>query len=101
MTKLQLTPTMEGNPPTSPLYLWLNCEGWERFGPFEWLSFNDDAGVIADSTGSVIARRRNHGGWFVNRPGLRDMRFCDPMITTSDVHPHPVNGAHPHCSPEP
>jgi hypothetical protein len=37
------------------MYLHLCCEGWQRFGPFRWLSLQDREGVLVDEDGVVIA----------------------------------------------
>lgn len=84
----------------SQVFLWLCCEGWERLGPFEWLRFDDHNDVIVDQNGQVVARKRNNGGWFVNRQGLRDCRFSNPTITIGAQHPHPNSGMHPHYQPK-
>jgi len=33
------------------MYLHLCCEGWQRFGPFRWLSLQDREGVMVDADG--------------------------------------------------
>jgi hypothetical protein len=71
------------------LYLWLCCEGWMGFGPFVLLKLLDDR--IEDNTGNEIAIR-TPDGW--HTPG-RFSGCCwhSPMISTSDKHPHPDQGA--------
>ena len=72
------------------VYLWLNCEGWVRFGPFAWLRFNDEQGAILDPEGEpVVVRVGNE--W--HTPGSRQgYQWRNPMITASPRHPHPNRG---------
>lgn len=37
------------------MFLHLCCEGWQRFGPFKRLSFQDSARAIVDESGNTIA----------------------------------------------
>lgn len=71
------------------LYLWLTCEGWERFGPFKWLRFNDANRLITDQDGNVVA---SFDGNCWRTPGKKYKEFgwSDPMITSSAKHPHPM-----------
>lgn len=74
------------------MYLWLTCEGWVSFGPFEWLRFEDDSRCIKDQDGNVIAtfdgqcwhladeRYKDYAGW------------SNPMVTSTAKHPHPLHG---------
>ena len=38
------------------VYLWLCCEGWMRFGPFEWLRFDDTERAIIGPDGETVAK---------------------------------------------
>ena len=45
--------------------LWLNCEGWTRFGPFRWLRFGNDPLCVlfyVGSAGSESGGRRSPAG---------------------------------------
>ena len=45
------------------IYLWLCCEGWCKFGPYEWLRFDEDGSII-DQDGNVIAKKdQNRPVW--------------------------------------
>jgi len=74
------------SPDPDPVYLWLCCEGWMRFGPFKWLRFDDSLGVIADSKGNVAAKK-NGEFWSVPEGPGKGMRFSNPTITTTREHP--------------
>ena len=72
------------------LYVWLNCEGWKRYGPFRHISVVGTA--VVDENGSVIASRE---GDFWRTPDLF-VNYCwrSLMVTASeDDHPHPNRGA--------
>jgi hypothetical protein len=73
------------------VYLWLNCEGWVRFGPFAWLRLDDERGAILDDSGDPIAVR-TEDGWTTpeNHEGFQ---WRNPMITASGRHPHPNQGS--------
>jgi hypothetical protein len=46
------------------MHLWLNCEGWVRFGPYEWLRFDDTPRAIRDQDNRVVATF-DDGSWIV------------------------------------
>jgi len=73
------------------VYLWLNCEGWERFGPFQWLRFEDSPLRICDQDANVIAEFDGND-WQTTHEKYRNHRWRCPMITASSQHPHLVNG---------
>ena len=73
------------------VYLWLNCEGWERFGPFQWLRFEDSPLRICDQDANVIAEF-DGTDWLTTHEKYRNYRWCLPMITASPQHPHPLHG---------
>ena len=76
------------------LYLHLCCEGWQRFGPFEWLSFQDEPRAIVDEDGSVIATWDGLT-WRTSDPRFQKYAWSNPTITIGSRHPHPKSGAHP------
>lgn len=81
-------------PQRPSVYLWLCCEGWMRFGPFEWLRIDDKTATISDSNGKVIAIKQG-AHWFVPAGRGSNTPFDDLMITTRPVHPHNNSGANP------
>lgn len=72
------------------VYLWLCCEGWQRFGPFQHL--NISASVISDESEEVVAVRTAEGGW--HTPGV----YCcyswraNAVVTSTADHPYPMRG---------
>jgi len=77
------------------IHLHLCCEGWQKFGPFEWLSFKDDPRVIVDETGTVIASWDGQA-WKTSGPQYENYAWENPTITIGSCHPHQDSGAHPH-----
>lgn len=71
------------------LFLWLNSEGWLRFGPFTFVTFHDHA-IVANGEHVVAVRIGEH--WLCPDKHA-GMTFRSPMVTTSDTHPHPDRGA--------
>jgi len=81
-------------PPSQGVYLWLCCEGWMRFGPYEWLRFDDDENAIIGPDGDVVAGKTD-GTWRVAGSRGAGMGFSNPTITTTREHPHMASGSHP------
>lgn len=82
-------------PPDKPsVYLWLCCDGWMKFGPFEWLRFDDERQAILDPEGEEIAKKTD-GYWRVPDGRGKGMQFSNPTITSSPIHPHRDCGSHP------
>ena len=81
-------------PPKPSVYLWLCCEGWMKFGPFEWLRFDDESHSILGPEGEEIAKKLE-GQWRVPGEKWQGLGFSDPTITTTPVHPHKASGSHP------
>lgn len=73
------------------MYLWLNCEGWIRFGPFEWLRFEDDPRVIRNQDGVIVASF-DGTDWHTSDGQYDRWIWRNPMVTTSPRHPHPASG---------
>ena len=44
---------------TAGIFLWLNCEGWQRFGPYKWLKFADSEQTIVDDQDTIVAEKVN------------------------------------------
>ena len=70
------------------VYLWLCCEGWKLIGSYPHVSISKTS--ILDDEGNLIATR---DGDYWKTPGI----FCNfawrsPLITSTDVHPHPNRG---------
>ncbi len=64
------------------MYLWLNSEGWIRFGPFDFLSFDENPRVIRDGDGTVVAKY-DQGDWRVASEEYAKWQFRNPVITSS------------------
>ncbi len=80
-------------PSEARLYLWLNCEGWVRFGPFEWLRFDGGSGpadplVVRGPNDAAVAQ---FDGTAWRTPG-DGTAWRTPTITASPRHPHPMHG---------
>jgi hypothetical protein len=75
-------------PPNRQVFLWLCCEGWQRFGPFAWLRFNDDPRTIIDQDGQVVASWVD-GHWRTSDSGCA---WSNPTIGPGPKHPHPNRG---------
>jgi hypothetical protein len=73
------------------MYLWLNCEGWVRFGPFAWLRFDDNPRVIRDQDGSTVASF-DGTDWRTPDEKYSKFQWRNPMVTSSARHPHPNHG---------
>lgn len=84
---------VQQSPPPS-VYVWFCCEGWLRFGPFEWLRFDDDFERIYDERGAPVAEREGRC-WRVLHPDGRGLLFSNPTITSTKKHPHMNSGGHP------
>jgi hypothetical protein len=86
-------------PPKPSVYLWLCCEGLMRFGPFEWLRYDESTSTISDSSGNVIAWKER-ARWFVPSEYGSNMAFDESyMITTTPQHPDPSNRNLPDIRP--
>lgn len=87
---LQGSPAREPRPPKeappTPVYLWLRCEGWVRFGPFEWLFFDDESGAVFGPNGEIAAWREGPY-WRVTDPRRAGMAFDAITLTTARKHP--------------
>ena len=76
------------------VYLWLCCEGWMKFGPFEWLRFDDERQAILGPDGEAVAKKSG-GQWRVPGEEWQGWGFSNPTITTRPAHPHKDSGSHP------
>jgi hypothetical protein len=74
--------------------LWLCCEGWMKFGPFEWLRFDDELQAILGPDGEESAKKTD-AYWRVSDGRSKGMEFSNPTITNSPIHPHRNCGYHP------
>jgi len=84
----------ERNKSKPSVYLWFCCEGWMKFGPFEWLRFDDQSQAILGPNGEVVAKKID-GYWQMPSGRGEGMQFSDPTITTSPIHPHKGSSSHP------
>ena len=79
------------------VYLWLTCEGWVRFGPFDWVSLRTDDWTYLNEKGEGIARWEQ-GGWRAlgrRAEGYGKARFRNPVVTATRTHPDRYCGAIP------
>jgi hypothetical protein len=84
-------PNDRSRPRPAAVYLWLNCEGWVRFGPFQWLRFEAGPLRVCDQDKNVIAEF-DGADWRTEQGDYRNYRWRCPMITSSPRHPHPSHG---------
>jgi hypothetical protein len=75
------TPAARPPLPTTPrLYLFFNCEGWMRFGPFKLLQF-DESGKIIDESGDVLAIQNGNEWQATEKLGSNLMNLRNPIIS--------------------
>jgi len=85
--------SVQGSPVKGKLYLWGCCEGWVKFGPFEWVTLTEDRSAYLDQRGEVIMEwDQQVGGW--RAPGS-GMSMRTPVVTSSAKHPRPKSGGVP------
>lgn len=76
--------------PASPsrggMYLHLNCEGWQRFGPFELLSLQQDPCGVVDERGTLIARWDGEC-WRTSDPKFANVHWSRAVLCTSPEPP--------------
>ena len=73
--------------PTTPrLYLFFNCEGWMRFGPFEFIQF-DESGKIIDESGDVLAINTGNEWEATEKLGQGLMNLRNPIISPRPTLP--------------
>jgi len=65
-----------------------------KFGPFEWLRFDDERQSIIGPEGEEVAKKSG-GQWRVPGEKWQGWGFSDPTITTRPQHPHKASGSHP------
>jgi hypothetical protein len=92
--KLDRMKLKEQTPQKPSVYLWLCCEGWMKFGPFEWLRFDDESQRILGPEGEEVAKKSGDY-WRVPSGRSEGMQFSNPTITTTPFHPHKDCGSHP------
>jgi hypothetical protein len=63
-----------------------------KFGPFEWLRFDDERQAILGPEGEEVAKKTD-GYWQVTSERGEGMRYSNPTITTTPVHPHKNSGS--------
>jgi hypothetical protein len=80
--------------PAKNVFLHLCCEGWKQFGPFEWLSFQDNSRVIVDETGTVVTAWDGEA-WRTFKPDFEGYSWENPTITIGPQHPRLNKGCHP------
>jgi len=65
-----------------------------RFGPYEWLRFDDKESAIIAPNGDFVARKMD-GHWRIAHGRGAGMSFSNPTITTTPEHAHKSSGVHP------
>ena len=72
-----------------PVYLWLCCEGWMRFGPYESLHFDAKHNIVTDEGEKVAYCVRSYFDFNWHTPG-EYQGFCweRPVITTACCEPY-------------
>ena len=82
------------------MYLWLCCEGWQKFGPFDWLSYDPDRkAVVGEKNGEVmVVAEESDGRWKlrIKTPGYAWSHW---LINASPKHPFPDQGSLPPLGP--
>jgi hypothetical protein len=73
--------------PTANMNLHLCCEGWQRFGPLDWLSFQDTPRAIVDEAGNTIASWDGHA-WRTSDPKFQGCAWENPTISIGPRRPH-------------
>jgi len=82
------------------VWLFLRCEGWVRFGPWEWLTFRGEDSAYLNSDGEVVAFwDEREGHWRVPTDEYAHWRFDEVMLNSSADHPAHNQGALPFTSP--
>jgi hypothetical protein len=67
-------------PASARLYLFFNCEGWMRFGPFQLIQF-DESGKIIDETGDVLAIQTGKEWETTEKLGQGLIKLRNPIIS--------------------
>ena len=72
------------------LYLWLNSrDGWQRFGPFDWLRHDDKRRTLREQDGEIVSRWDfDDHCWRVELEGYEGHKFHDLLLTTTERNPH-------------
>lgn len=70
------------------LYLFIHCDGWVRFGPYESLEYDSAGSVLKDQAGRVVASLQpGSQRWMI--PGEKWVDFASDgwIITGSETLP--------------
>jgi len=89
-TRLPASQGRQGGSPAAAsgrMFLHFCCEGWHRFGPFEWLSFQDSPHAIVDEAGNIIASWDGHA-WGTSDPRFEGYAWKNPTISIGPRHPN-------------
>ena len=73
------------------MYVWMCCEGWVRFGPYEWVGWTTDRRVLVDQNGQLIAQESG-AHWQSALPEFANFAFDAILITHGPRHPPPRHG---------
>ncbi|MFZ4774146.1 MAG: hypothetical protein ACOYM3_02205 [Terrimicrobiaceae bacterium] len=74
-------------PVSGRIFLHLCCEGWQRFGPFEWLSFHDSPHAIVDEAGNTIVIWDGHA-WRTSDSRFEGYTWKNPTISIGPRRPN-------------
>jgi len=71
------------------MFLWLRCEGWVRFGPYEGLQFDRKHNVITGTGEPVALFRHNSGVPLWSTPGqYANFDWVKPVLTNGCRGPY-------------
>jgi len=72
-----------------PVYLWLRCEGWMRFGPYDSLHFDAKHHIVTGQGEKVAYCVRSYYGFNWHTPGEYQGFWWDrAVITTASREPY-------------
>ena len=72
------------------------CEGWKRFGPYEWVCFDDRLRSFVDENQKVIATwNEERNCWTAEDEDVRGWAFRTPLIIAGRQHPNKGSGTIP------
>lgn len=74
-----------------PVYVWACCEGWQRFGPFDWVALTEDGQSFVNQLGiKVLIYDAHCTGW--RSPKNPALVYRTPMVTSQFKHPKSQSG---------
>lgn len=67
------------------IYIFFSCEGWLRFGPYEFVSFRGED-TLLDESGDLIATRLKDEWVATDRDGNTVRNLSDPVFSSQPRH---------------